>query len=105
MTKYIFAKNKLTVTPYCHAYGIETKEYDIAVRLIIFEKERIIYIRINEFNKLYIGLKYRKVEYQFNKNLQNCETYLERNYKRYKVYNSYSINELPDQIQRDILNS
>ena len=105
MSKHTFVNNKLKNTPYCHANYIKREEYDIAVRLIILDKERIIYIRINEFDKLYQGLEYKKVQYQFEQNLKACEAYLKRNYKKYKVYDSYSIYELTDRLQRDILNS
>lgn len=105
MDKYTFTNNRLKPTPYCHANYIKREEYDIAVRLIILEKERIIYIRINEFDKIYQGLEYKKVEYQFEQNLKACEAYLKKNFKKYLVYDSYSINELTDRLQRDILNS
>lgn len=104
MTKYIFIENKLKATPYCHANYIKGKDYDIIVRLIILEKERLIYIRINDFSWGY-GLENKRAEYQFNENLRACEAYLERNYKKYKIYDSYSINELRENIREDILNS
>lgn len=104
MNKYSFINNKLTATPYSHANYVKREDYDITVRLIILEKERIIYIRINDFSP-YQGLEYKQVEYRFNENLRACEAYLRRNYKKYKVYNSYSIKELQENIQRDILNS
>ena len=107
MNKYIFINNKLTSTPYCHANYIQHNcgDYDITVRLIILDKERLIYIRINNFDKLYYGLEARQIQYKFDQNLKTCEAYLERNYKKYKIYNSYNINELQYQLQKDILNS
>lgn len=105
MNKYTFINNRLKTTPYSHANYIKREEYDVAVRLIILDKERIIYIRINEFGKIYQGLEYKKVEYQFERNLRACEAYLKRKFKKYKVYNSYNINELEYQLQRDILTS
>ena len=105
MNKFTFLNNSLKSTPYCHANYIKREEYDVAIRIIILDKERIIYIRINEFDKLYQGLEYKKVEYQFKTNLRACEAYLKRNFKKYLVYDSYSINELTDRLQRDILNS
>ena len=104
MEKYIFKDKKLRHTPYNHACYIKGG-YDITIRLIILDKERIIYIRINEFDKLYQGLEYKKVQYQFEQNLKACEAYLKRNYKKHKIYDSYSINELQYQLQKDILNS
>ena len=104
MEKYIFKNNRLKHTPYNHACYIKG-DYDITVRLIILDKERIIYIRINNFDRLYQGLEYKQIEYKFEQNLKACEAYLKRNYKKYNIYDSYSINELPDRIQRDILNS
>ena len=105
MNKYTFINNRLKPTPYSHANYIKREEYDIAVRLIILDKERIIYIRINEFDKIYQGLEYKKVEYQFEQNLKACEAYLHRKFKKYRVYDSYSINKLQENLQREILNS
>jgi len=105
MNKFAFVNNELKATPYSHAQYIKREDYDISIRLIIFDKERIIYIRINEFNKIYQGLEYKKVEYQFKKNLRACEAYLKRKFKGYRIYNSYSIYELADSLQSDILNS
>jgi hypothetical protein len=105
MDKYAYINNELTATPYSHANYIKQEDYDVAVRLIILDKEKIIYIRINEFDSLYQGLEYKKVEYKFKQNLKACEAYLERNYRKYRIYNSYNINELQYQLQKDILNS
>jgi len=79
-------------------------KYDTFIRLIIFEKERLIYIRINDFSH-YQGLEYKQVKYQWDKNLRACEAYLKSDYKKYRLYDSYSINELTDRLQKDILNS
>ena len=103
MNKYIFKDDKLTATPYNHACSIK-EDYDITVRLIILDKERLIYIRINDLSP-YQGLEYKRVTYRFNKNLRACEAYLRREFKGYRIYDSYSINELPYQLQKDILNS
>ena len=105
MNKYIFKENRLIHTPYCHADSIARgRDYDISIRIIIFDKQKIIYVRINDLS-IYQGLEYKQIEYQFNNNLRACEAYLKRNYKKYRVYDSYSINELQDRLQRDILNS
>lgn len=106
MTKYTFIDKKLIHTPYNHASGIKSSgiDYDVAVRLIILDKPKAVYIRINDLT-IYQGIEYKRVDYAFNQNLKACEAYLKRNYKKYKVYTSYTINRLPLQLQRDILNS
>ena len=105
MDKYTFLNNELKPTPYCHANYIKREDYDTAIRLIILDKERIIYIRINEIDELFQGLECKKFKYQFERNLQACEAYLKRKFKKYRVYDSYSINELQGNLQREILNS
>ena len=107
MTKYTFIDNRLIFTPYSHATGIKSSgvDYDVAVRVIILDKPKAVYIRINEFDKLYHGLEYKRIEYKFEQNLKACEAYLRRHYKKHKLYDSYTINSLPDRVQRDILNS
>jgi len=106
MTKYTFIDDKLVFTPYCHAIGIKSSgiDYDVAVRLIILDKPKAVYIRINDLS-IYQGLEFKQVEYKFEQNLKTCEAYLKKHYKKHKLYDSYSINSLPDRVQRDILNS
>jgi len=106
MTKYTFIDNKLIFTPYSHATSIKSSgiDYDTAVRLIILDRPKAVYIRINDLTA-YQGLEFKQVEYKFEQNLKACEAYLRRHYKNYRLYDSYTINSLPDRIQRDILNS
>lgn len=104
MNKYTFINGRLIYTPFCHACGIKSSDYDIAVRVIIFDNLKVIYIRINDFS-VFQGFEYKQVQYKFNSNLRVCESYLKRQYKKHKIYNSYSINELPLQTQKDILNA
>lgn len=99
--KFTYNKGHIKYTPYNHASYIK-KDYDVTIRGIIYPCERIIYIRINDLC-IFEGLEYKKIKYQFNKNLQECITYLESNYTEYKIYTSYTIGKIDYKLRQEIL--
>ncbi len=99
--KFSYNKGELEYTPYCHALHIKS-DYDITVRGIVYQKEKIIYIRINDLS-VYQGLEYKKIDYNFNKNLQECISHFKRNYTGYKIYTSYTINKLSYELKQEVL--
>jgi len=105
MNKFIYHNNKLTNTPYNHAYNIKrlNLQYDVIVRGIIDNNKHIIYIRINDLS-IYQGIEYKRVYNQFEHNLKDCISYLKHNYKKYKIYNSYTINKLDITTRKELLN-
>jgi hypothetical protein len=105
--KFYFTDNTLTYNKsISHACDIRQsgQKYDIIIRGIIYPREKIIYLRLNDFT-FYFGIEQKKLQYQFNKNLTACEIYLKKHFKSYQVYNSYSIAKLPLNIQKEILNT
>lgn len=104
MDKYTFIDNRLVYSRYCHADDIEAKNYDTAIRLIIFDKKKIIYIRINDFTYSY-GLERKQLEYKFKQNLRTCKAYLKSKYRKYNIYDSFTIGKLPSRLQRDVLST
>lgn len=106
MKKFIYLDDNFKYTGASHACDIRRAgfAYDTVIRGIIIDKPKIIYIRLNDFN-VYQGIEYKRAQYQFKNNLNACEAYLKRNFKRYRVYDSLSITKLPERLQRDILNS
>jgi len=106
MNKFIYSKGNFKYTGSSHACDIKQtgSAYDVIIRGIILKKPKAVYIRLNDFT-IYQGLEYKKVEYQFKNNLKACEAYLKKNFKKYRVYDSLSINKLSYNTQRDILNS
>lgn len=106
MRKFYFTNNTFKNCGVSHACDIKRTgaKYDVIVRGIILDREKVIYLRINNFS-LYFGIEQKKAEYNFKNNFGACEGYLRRNFKGYKVLDSFSINKLPLQLQKDILNS
>lgn len=103
MKKYTYINNKFIYTPYNHALHIKKIGlYDTAIRLIIYDDIKLIYIRLNDFS-YDNSLELKKLCYQFNKNLKACIGYLNANFKDYKIYDSYSINKLDYSLKRQIL--
>lgn len=107
MNKFYFINNTLKYNKnLSHGQDIKQTgfEYDIIIRGIIFKDIKTIYLRINDFT-YYFGIKQKRLQYQFNKNLKTCENYLKRNFKDFKLYDSYTINKLPYELQKEILNT
>ena len=105
MKKFYFTDNTLRYNRgISHACDIKQLgfRYDIIVRGIIYEKEKIIYLRINDL-AYYYGIEQKKAVYQFNNNLQHCKAYLKNKFRRYSIFDSYTINKLPERLQKDIL--
>ena len=75
MAKYNFINNELIEAGYNHAWRLSSKEFDKAVRLIIFEKERIIYIRINDFSWNF-GFHEKYILLWTNKRFNSCACHL-----------------------------
>lgn len=83
---------KLLPSVFCfHSSYIEKGDFDITVRGFVFYDKKLIYIRINpnEYieKKLYIL------------NLKNCLKYLKKEYPTYKIYDSYKIDKIPEDIK------
>ena len=107
MKKFYFVDNILRYNKsISHACDIRKSgfKYDIIIRGIIYDKEKIIYLRLNDFT-FYFGIEQKKAVYQFKNNLRACEYYLKNNFTRYKIFDSLSINKLPLQLQKDILST
>ena len=102
--KFIFYNGIFKNSPYCHANYIRQKNiiYDTVIRGIILEDIKTIYLRINDLT-FYNGLEFKKIDYQFNKNLTDCKNYLKENFTDFKIYDSYSINLLPKEVERYVL--
>lgn len=106
MDKFIYDKNNFRYTGASHTCDIKQTgfAYDVIVRGIIIKKPKIVYIRLNDFS-IYQGIEYKKVIYQFKNNLRTCQNYIRNNFRGYKIFDSLSINKLPDRVQKDILNT
>ena len=106
MNKFIYTRETgFKNTPYNHGCYINGIDYDIVIRGIMFKDIRIIYLRINDFSVYQDKLQAKKAEYQFDNNLKACESYLRKNFKDFKLYDSYTINKLPYKLQDEILNT
>lgn len=106
MKKFIYLKDTFKYTGASHACDIKQTgfDFDKVIRGIIFDKPKIVYIRLNDFS-IYQGVEYKKIQYQFKNTLQGCKGYLKKNFRRYRVYDSLSITKLPQELQDEILNS
>lgn len=106
MDKFIYNKGTFKYTGVSHAYDIKQTgfAYDVIIRGIVIDKPRIVYIRLNDFS-IYQGIEYKRVMYQFKNNLKDCQDYIKNNFKGFRLFDSLSINKLPLQLQRDILNT
>lgn len=106
MQKFIYLNDNFKYTGASHACDIKQTgfDFDKVIRGIIFDKPKIVYIRLNDFS-IYQGIEYKRIKYQFKNTLQGCKTYLRKNFRRYRVYDSLTISKLPERLQRDILNS
>lgn len=80
---------KLLPSIYCyHSSYIKKGDFNITVRGFIFYDRKLIYIRINpDAVKL------------FNSNLKDCLKYLKKEYPKYKIYDSYQINKIPEDMR------
>ena len=80
---------KLLPSIFCfHSNYIVRDDYNITVRGFIFYDRKLIYIRINQ-----------DIEKLYERNLKNCLKYLRKEYPRYKIYDSYQINKIPEDMR------
>ena len=106
MEKFNFNENGFKIiNGYNHARELLPDDFDYTIRGIIFFNEKLIYLRINDFNNFYCEdfLKLKKIENKFWINFNLCIDYLNNNYFDFKIYNSNSINNLPVELKNYVL--
>lgn len=92
--KFIYNKIGFKLLPsiFCyHSSYIKKGNFNITVRGFIFYDKKLIYIRINPNE--YIEQK------SYNSNLKDCLKYLKKEYPKYKIYDSYKINKIPEDMR------
>jgi len=102
MKKFNYYNNELIFCGASHAICKTVINYDITVRGIIFDNEKIIYLRINDFSYAN-DLQAKKIAYQFKRNYEDCINYLKASYKGFKIYDSYTINNIHKDLKDLIL--